>query len=510
MQFAMRHELRDYQKVAADFTVDFLRAAGPGEKRLLASPTGSGKSLVIAAARKQLGPGTVVTTPRVEIILAFLDQMGHEIASLGVRRAAELAEGLGIVTPVRLRNLLAAGRIEPPRRLLVDEVHHGTAPVYRELELLLNHVPMVGFTATPFRGTPRGTAELLGFWGDVHWILTEQQAVRRGVVAAPRCRTIGLVDDDLIDTSSGDIEVTPAGDAIRGRLDDLIEACRPMVADGRWDRPTMLTFPTVDSAADAAGRFDAAGLPTALVTGDTPPERRQEAFRQVVDRRAALVHVGIVTEGIDLPELRRGIDCRPTLSPVLWMQTLGRIRRPVPPGESPPEYLCTNRNLARHAYLLEGILPIATVAQAQAAFPTPGRRAGIRVVGLEGLGRFRAAELPLAGGLTGVMYAFSALQDNRVIEYVVLLHPARMAPIVATRRNRKKPDGSRAYGRWAALPELPVVTEGFASLPATELTDKQRTWWRRCAARRGLDPAAPVNRRNFVALPVLTDLRASL
>ena len=42
----MRHRLRDYQQVAVDFTLDFLRAAGPGEKRLLAAPTGSGKSLI--------------------------------------------------------------------------------------------------------------------------------------------------------------------------------------------------------------------------------------------------------------------------------------------------------------------------------------------------------------------------------------------------------------------------------------------------------------------------------
>jgi hypothetical protein len=230
----------------------------------------------------------------------------------------------------------------------------------------------------------------------------------------------------------------------------------------------------------------------------------------VVSRHAALVHVNVVSEGVDLPELRRGIDCRPTLSPVLWLQTFGRIRRPVAPGEDPPEYLCTNRNLARHAYLLEGVLPTATVAEAQAAFPTAGKRAGIRVVGLEGLGRFRATELPLSGGLTGVMYAFSSLVDNQVIEYAVLLHPARLQPVVATRRNTVRTDGTRAYGRWRPLPELPAITEGFASLPPAELTDKQRAWWTRAAAGRGLDPAATVNRRNFAALPVLADLRARL
>jgi hypothetical protein len=126
--------------------------------------------------------------------------------------------------------------------------------------------------------------------------------------------------------------------------------------------------------------------------------------------------------------------------------------------------------------LLEGILPSAVVHEAQAAFPRPSKRAGIRVVGLEGLGRFRATELPLLGGLAGVMYAFSALQGNQVTEYTVLLHPARMTPIVAMRRNQRRDDGTPAYGRWVRLPELPAITDGFASLPPGKLTEKQQRW----------------------------------
>jgi len=38
------------------------------------------------------------------------------------------------------------------------------------------------------------------------------------------------------------------------------------------------------------------------------------------------------------------------------------------------------------------------------------------------------------------------------------------------------------------------------------LTARQELWWRRAAARHGLDPDARVNRRNFAALPVLADL----
>jgi superfamily II DNA or RNA helicase len=504
-EISLRHPLRDYQERARAYSVEFVERAEPGDKLLLAAPTGTGKSLIIAALFQSLSHGVAVITPRVEIIIGLLRALGQDLAGLSAQHVRELAERIGIFTPIRFRNLLAAGQIAHPRVLLADEVHHATCDVCREIDVLANHPVMIGFTATPFRGTPRGTAELYEYWGEPVYILTERQAVDRGVVAVPTCSVLGLVDDDVLDTSGGDFVVTPAGDAICSRLDDLIAVCRRWVADELWDRASMFAFPSVASARDAAQRFNATRIPVVLVTGETPLNERLAAFRQVVERRAALMQVGIVNEGVDIPELRRLIDCRPTLSPVLFVQTLGRIRRPGT-GEAPPEYICTNRNLERHAYLFEGILPSSVIAEAQASFSRPSKRAGIRVVGLEGLGRFRATELPLAGGLTGVMYAFSALRNNQVTEYAVLMHPARMTPTVATRRNQRRDDGTRAYGRWVRLPELPAITDGFASLAPTEPSKKQRAWWRRDAARRGLDPTAKVNRRNFAALPVLSDL----
>ncbi len=507
----MRFTLHDYQEVGLADAEAFLRQAGPEQRRLYAAPTGSGKGVIEAALLRRLGPGCLLITPRVEIIRGLLDKLGHSVGGLSLADVIDLADAEGIVTPIRLRNALAeCTSRHRVRWLVLDECHHHNAATYSEIDAMLGGLPTVGYTATPFRGTPQGTAEFLGRWGDVWWILTEQQAAQRGVVAVPACRVVPLVDDDEIETSAGEIQVTRAGEAISNRLEAVIELCRPYVAGGLWDRPTMFSFPTVDSAVDAAARLNAAGMPAALVVGRTPAEQRQEAFAAAVTRKAALVQVSVVNEGIDLPELRRLVDCRPTLSPVHWLQGLGRIRRPVPPGEPPPEYICTNRNLARHCYLLEDILPLATVRQAQQAFPTPSRRMGIRVIGLENLGRFRATELPLAGGLAGVMYAFSGLHGTQVVEYAVIVHPARAAPIVATRRNTRGDDGTRAYGRWQRLSEVPALKDGFASLPPSDLTDKQRAWWRRDAALRGLDPLAPVNRRNFVALPVLTDLRTRL
>src|SRR5262249_39773823 len=142
----------------------------------------------------------------------------------------------------------------------------------------------------------------------------------------------------------------------------------------RWDRPTMLALPSVETAAGCLHALAAAGLPAALVTGETSQAARQEAFTATVAREQVLIQIGVVSEGVDLL-LRRLVDPLPTLSPVRWVQLLGRITRPVPPGEAAPEYWGCCRNLERHAYLLEGLVPLPALAQAQAAFGRPTARA---------------------------------------------------------------------------------------------------------------------------------------
>jgi hypothetical protein len=179
--------------------------------------------------------------------------------------------------------------------------------------------------------------------------------------------------------------------------------------------------------------------------------------------------------------------------------------RPVPAGEPPPELICCNRNIERHLYLLSGCWPPAVLAQAQKASGRVSKRVGARVLGLEALGRLRATELPLADGSRGLMWSFARTEGQATVQqYVVLLHPASSEPVVASRVNA---DG--VYGKWEpdALPEM---DGGWASLPASALSEKQRAWWQRAAARHGLDPDFEPDRRQFAALPVLCNLNLRL
>lgn len=487
--------LRDYQELAVDDIAAFFAAAVPGSRRLYSSPTGTGKSVILLAAQERAGVDTCpIITPSLEIIRGMLEKQGLD-PWFGETALLRDAEAWNIWTPVRYRNRLADALVPRPKRLLVDEAHHDEANTYEQIHAYVGDRPVAGVTATPFRGTPKSTAEFHKTWGDeVYQILSYSQAAERGYINFPRIEVLPLVDDDQLTVTNGEIQAKAAGQAAISRLDDLVGHCRAFVADGLWNLSTMFSFPSTDSVAAARSCFTAAGLPCCVVTGDTSQAERQQAFAACVNRTAALLQIQVVSEGVDLP-IRRLIDVSPTLSPVRWLQQIGRIMRPWS-GQS--EYICTNRNLLRHCYLLDGLVPDSTVAAAQKVWEKPSNRDGLsRAIGLEAIGRFKATELPLRNGVTGLMYNLCRVEGTTRYEYAALCHPCRAEVLYAARVSE-----TDKWGKWKKIDALPDMT-GFASAPVSSVSEKQEAWWRQSAGRVGLDPDAKVTRKNFAALPIL-------
>jgi hypothetical protein len=135
-----------------------------------------------------------------------------------------------------------------------------------------------------------------------------------------------------------------------------------------------------------------------------------------------------------------------------------------------------------------------------------GERSGIRVVGLEGLGRFKSISLPFKNGCEGALYCLSAVDGAAVTEFAAITHPLREDAIWAKRVNGQKPDGSRSYGRWEKC-QPPYSLTGFASIKSTKMSDKQAAWWKKDAGFFGLDNSREVASKTFQALPILSDLR---
>lgn len=531
----MKWQPRTYQSEAVDRAVTNLLS---GTSELMVAPTGSGKSLIqalIATRIRAEGKRHYQTVPSTEIALGILDKLGTEdVEALRAQSFAKqqaACERNGIYTIKRLYNLLMVGGLPLPDTLSIDESHHSVDNTHTLVWAMCGHCPRVGLTATAYRGTPDETRKLIEAWGRPHVILTLREACKQKVVSRPDFVCWPLVNDDLIKVVAGEFVLSSVEGAVENTLPELIERMKRELLvneDGlNWfpKRMTMVRAPGVQSARTITHALRTAGVPAVCMTGDETDvdgalgASRQAAFAKCVNREAVLVQVKVVGEGVDLP-VRVLIDLAPCMSPVAWMQSVGRATRPVPEGDDPPLYVATNHNLTRHAYLWEGMIPPGQIRDAQKAWGAaykPTRRAIARALGLEGFGKFAPSTVQLMDGSLASVYALQTKDGMHL--YAVLLHPCMTEPWFFEKVNQ--PTGETAtfqknghtitykvkrYGPWKRIASIPELT-GYVTVKPDFVTDGMMDYWRAAAESVGLDPAADPDGRSFQVLPILKNTR---
>lgn len=469
-------ELRPYQKFCIDDVCALVH-----NRRLYVAPTGTGKGVIQKEIHKRL-TNSVLITPSIEI-------------------AKNWGSPDWVMTPVMLRNRILRGEIEPPSVLLVDEAHHEIEEntVTKDLLTVCPNSKWYGFTATPFRGTPKGTHFLRQFWGEPVTILSIKEAVENGWLVLPKIEIVPLVDDEILELVNGEFKISSVESATQDRYQELSKLL------GNFSgKSTILVLPSIQ----ACLTFKQYHSNCNIVISETPDKERNITYQQLRDEKIPIVTVRVLNEGVDFPFLEVLIDARPTMSPVLWLQTVGRLTRPYKGIEK--FYICTNRNFERHAYLFEGILPNDTIKQAQKAFGNLSLRSASRVIGLEGVGKFKPLPIYLASGEQGWFYNLYSSDGYQKDEYAIVFIPSRAKPMVFKRISQVVATGW-SWGRWKKLDELPMELKGFATSPFKgKMTDKQRDWWRKSARHYGLDEKYEPNAREFSILPILVQTGTKL
>lgn len=509
--------LRPYQETAVKKAL----TAAPKSMTLLSSPTGTGKGTMQLALLKRLRKSGVrawIVTPSIEVLRGYLERCGasERLLDGGSSKLARLGRKIFVTTPVRLRNALR-GRIvrkngkrvkvttRPPEVLIIDEAHHATDHTIAGggLRELCPEAKFIGFTATPFRSTPEESGDLLTTWGKVHFVLSIPDAIEQNAWALPTWRVEPLINDDNCGIVAGDIDADEATITAASPLADLI-------ASLDLNTPTCVTVSTTRAAKEVTTELQKNGVDARIVLSTTPTAERAEAYKVVKSGgRAVLVSVRVLGEGVDLPWLRRWVDASPTLSPVAFLQKLGRITRPHASGQ--PEYVGTCRNLERHGYLLQGILPRTVVKEVQEKFGGGSRR-GARAGMLKGVGKLKPIELPLTGGIKGTLWSLwhPSVNGGSGYERCVLLDPTNDRVISAVRTIDPTKEGKDKWGPWTRE-ETPGKLSGFKSRGmAGKISETQAKWWKRESENRGLDGSVVPTRAQFRALPVLKDVRASM
>lgn len=334
-------------QIAALDAVRAMMARGV-RRMVISAATGTGKGTLLAgiAALMAAKPGRRVLclVHRRELI----DDLAARVALVGGRVGIVRGTQNGILAPIvvasvqtlrgpRLRDL---GRVD---LVITDECHHATAPTYRAILDAVNarrsadglrEVVHLGFSATPFRTRAGGGTAGLGEVFDV-------VAYDHGIVEA-------IEQGDLVRPVGVRVETDVRLDGLEVRGRDYVEEDLAKIIDhdarneavANWyateggGRPFLAFAVSVAHAQRLADALAAKGARCRAVWGAMPAEERGAAIADLhAGRLDGLVSRDLLFEGFDAPRVEILLACRPTASPIIARQLVGRGLR-LAPGKS--------------------------------------------------------------------------------------------------------------------------------------------------------------------------------
>lgn len=313
---------------------------------LIAIATGGGKTVMMPLIvdelerRGMLGPSDriLILAHRRKLLQQaqekFADWMPH--LDVGIE-CGELKDGrnhrivgASIQTVSRIsRSTKRMGRLDilDPRSVklvIVDEAHRTLAETYMRVLQAMPKAMRLGFTATPFRGDGKSLSiayEDLVYQKTLHELIRENYLAR-----IHQWRRATGVDISGVAIRKGDykpedleraVNTTPRNDTVVSSHFECGEGGRSIVFCAGVDHCKTLTE-----------IFKSWGAEAAYVVGETPDEQRDELFQAFHDGEIrVLLNVDVCTEGYDEPLVQNAILARPTQSPLVHAQQVGRAAR---------------------------------------------------------------------------------------------------------------------------------------------------------------------------------------
>lgn len=218
--------------------------------------------------------------------------------------------------------------------IVIDEFHHAAASQYKRVLDYFRPKFLLGLTATPERLDGRNIYELCDY--NVPFELSLQSAINRGVLVP--FHYYGIYDDT--DYSSvrmthghyDETELTKVYSADTRRSDLIFDHFRK-----HSSRRALGFCCSRDHAEMMARDFTERGVSSAAVYSGADGGfsiARSEAVRRLQNGELQVVFcVDMFNEGVDVPELDMVMFLRPTESPVIFLQQLGRGLRRSPDTE---------------------------------------------------------------------------------------------------------------------------------------------------------------------------------
>lgn len=301
-------------------------------RMLVAHATGLGKTLLFAWWLQKREGRAIVLAHRDELIRQARRKLRLVLgkhADIGIVKGTRNdTDAQIIVASVQSLHSARLARIKDVRSIVVDEAHHAQAASYqRILKALggLDGVPMLGVTATPFRGDHKPL-------GETFEKIVDHMSIKDGIASGYLCNLRALrittkAQLSGLKVTRGDVNQAQAGHA-------LMEAHAPetiarAIVEHCEGRPTLVFCPTIEVSREVAREVRKLGRRARHIDGETDPEIRKSVPDRL-ERGHVITNCGVFTEGFDCPVVSAVVIARPTRSENLYIQMVGRGTRTHP------------------------------------------------------------------------------------------------------------------------------------------------------------------------------------
>lgn len=359
--FAGETQLRPYQQRALNQLYAWFDLNKVGNPCVVL-PTGSGKSHVIAALCKDAlefpDQRILMLTHQKELIEQDVEKllMHFHDAPVGIYSASVGRKEIDAITFAGIQSVRGkAKQIGKIDLVVVDEAHlvsHKEEGTYRNLisDLLLINpdLRVVGFTATPWRLGHGDITQGSALFDALIEPVSIHELQNQGYLSMLRSKaTVEKLCTDGIHTRGGEyIESELQKAVMRQGLTELVVS---EVLKRAGERKFWLFFCSgVAHAEETCDTLVSHGIVAACVTGETSKVKREQILADFRSGKLqAITNANVLTTGFDHPGIDLIVMMRPTLSPTLYMQMVGRGLR-TSEGKEDCLVLDFAGNVARH------------------------------------------------------------------------------------------------------------------------------------------------------------------
>lgn len=308
-----------------------LRDSGE-DKALVIASTGTGKTYMSAFDVLEYMPNKVLfLVHREEILISseatFKRLIKNKNKSTGLLTGTSKEMNVDYLfsTIQSMNNNMEKFKTDEFDYIIIDEAHHSSSPTYQRVMDYFKPKFLLGMTATPERCDGESIFDL--FDNNVALEVRLHEALEEELVIPFHYFGITDIDEiDLSDVKIDDLSEIAKRLKVNERVDYIIEKMNFYGHDG--DKRKCIGFCiNIEHAEFMCEQFNSRGIKSVCLTGNDSPQERVKYINKLEaddDMLEVIFTVDIFNEGVDIPSVNTILMLRPTNSPIVFIQQLGR------------------------------------------------------------------------------------------------------------------------------------------------------------------------------------------